>query len=274
MSDNKWTLYIHITPSSPIHKVYVGITSKSTNVRWRKNGKGYRGYFWNAICKYGWNNIHHIILECGICEPKAKDLEKKLIAIFKSNDPIYGYNLTEGGDGTCGHKLDEESKEKLRKYAKKRFENLEEREKASKSAKKHFENPEVHVKLSESLKKYHETPEARIKNREAQKKYYENPEAHIKCSKGQKRRYENPEEHLKSSESQKKYYAENPEARARLCKKVNQYDAETGGLIKTWNSATEIRNTLKINSGMISFCCHHKQKTAGGYRWEFASNEK
>jgi hypothetical protein len=112
---NTWSVYIHITPSKPMHKTYVGITSRIPQKRWGKNGKSYKRnntYFWNAICKYGWNNIHHIILESNVCEYKAKDLEKKLIAVFKSNDPIYGYNLTEGGDGTCGHKLNEESKEK------------------------------------------------------------------------------------------------------------------------------------------------------------------
>ena len=41
--------------------------------------------------------------------------EKKLIADFHSADPKHGYNKTEGGQGTPGHKLSDASKEKLRR---------------------------------------------------------------------------------------------------------------------------------------------------------------
>ena len=51
---------MHICPNK---KVYIGITSKNVNTRWQ-NGKGYPNnpYFTNAILKYGWDNIQHIIL--------------------------------------------------------------------------------------------------------------------------------------------------------------------------------------------------------------------
>lgn len=35
---SKWVVYEHISPSG---KVYVGITNRDVNLRWRKGGKGY-----------------------------------------------------------------------------------------------------------------------------------------------------------------------------------------------------------------------------------------
>lgn len=48
-------LYMHICPNG---KKYVGITIQEPNQRWR-DGKGYckNKHFYNAILKYGWDNI-------------------------------------------------------------------------------------------------------------------------------------------------------------------------------------------------------------------------
>ena len=72
----------------------------------------------NAINKYGWNNIKHIILFEGLTQEEACDKEVELIAKYKTNiyryGNAYGYNMTDGGDGTVGHKLSEEKIEKMR----------------------------------------------------------------------------------------------------------------------------------------------------------------
>lgn len=95
-----WSVYIHISPSN---KHYVGITSQKPEKRWR-NGRGYKynTYFTNAINKYGWNNFQHEVIASNLTEDEAKNFEKILIRELKSNNEEYGYNLTEGGDGTCG----------------------------------------------------------------------------------------------------------------------------------------------------------------------------
>ena len=102
----KWTVYVHISPSN---KKYVGITSLNPPSKRWANGKGYRKnkYFTRAIEKYGWNNIEHIIYMENLSEKEAKDLEIKLIAEYKSNQNEYGYNLTAGGDGINGRKLEQ-----------------------------------------------------------------------------------------------------------------------------------------------------------------------
>lgn len=99
---NKWTVYMHISPSN---KRYIGITSTSVNRRWGHNGYGYRRnghhkFFVNAIDKYGWDNFEHIIVLENRSESEAKYAEKYLIKWYRTHEGCY--NLTDGGDGTCG----------------------------------------------------------------------------------------------------------------------------------------------------------------------------
>ena len=60
--NKKFCVYRHIFPNG---KSYIGITSKKPNQRW-ENGKGYsktgQNAIYNAIKKYGWDNIKHEIL--------------------------------------------------------------------------------------------------------------------------------------------------------------------------------------------------------------------
>ena len=117
--NNIWTVYVHIVPKTitkyDYDKYYVGITSKSVNFRWKKDGYGYKGQpFYNAIQKYGWDNIEHYIIAEHLTENEAKLLEIKLIKKLKCNifKDKYGYNCTEGGDGTSGYIASEESRKK------------------------------------------------------------------------------------------------------------------------------------------------------------------
>lgn len=93
-----WTIYEHISPSG---KIYVGITSMKPKARW-ENGAGYPKckVFYQAIQKYGWDNIQHIIIATGLGEGTAKNMEKDLIAFNKAKG--ISYNITDGGDGVLG----------------------------------------------------------------------------------------------------------------------------------------------------------------------------
>lgn len=95
-----WSVYVHTVPNG---KVYVGITSKEPKTRWNY-GHGYKKCkrFWNAIVKYGWQNIKHDILYNGLTKVEAEDIERKLIAEYNSTDQRYGYNILPGGDVTVG----------------------------------------------------------------------------------------------------------------------------------------------------------------------------
>lgn len=109
--DTNWTVYMHITPNN---KRYIGITSLDVEKRWRK-GNGYfnHKHFFNAIKKYGWENIIHKIIFSCLSEKEAKEKEIELIAQYKTYDKNYGYNHTLGGDGRKGDFVSDEQKHKI-----------------------------------------------------------------------------------------------------------------------------------------------------------------
>ena len=103
-----YEVYKHTTPSG---KVYIGITSRPHNTRWKK-GKGYMTQlFGRAVRKYGWENIKHEVLKQGLSKEEAKYWERRYIAQYKSNNPKYGYNQTPGGD--LRNPLSEEARMKI-----------------------------------------------------------------------------------------------------------------------------------------------------------------
>lgn len=105
-------VYMHILPNN---KKYVGITKQNPKSRW-KNGYGYASspHFYNAILKYGWDNIEHIILASNLSLENASEMEKELIAKYNLTNRENGYNECSGGEGTNGYHHTEEFKEKLR----------------------------------------------------------------------------------------------------------------------------------------------------------------
>lgn len=113
-----YVVYAHIrkTPSkNGVYKRYIGITCQKPENRWN-NGKGYRAVnqprFYNGIQKHGWENFEHKILIHGLTREQALNWEKKLIAYYKSNNDIFGYNNTTGGKYAV---LNEESLQKMSK---------------------------------------------------------------------------------------------------------------------------------------------------------------
>ena len=104
-----YSVYKHTTPNG---KVYIGITSKPVEERWL-SGRGYarNNHFWNAIKKYGWDEITHEVIAEGLSKNEACKLEQFYIAMYKSADPNKGYNMTTGGESGAKHTI--ESRKKL-----------------------------------------------------------------------------------------------------------------------------------------------------------------
>lgn len=104
-------VYIYTFPNG---KKYVGQTTLSLAQRAQK-GEGYKKspYVYNAIKKYGWENISKEIIQCN-SEEQMDDLEIELIAKYNTTNRQYGYNLDSGGH--VGHHLAEETKQKLRDF--------------------------------------------------------------------------------------------------------------------------------------------------------------
>ena len=107
-----YTVYMHITPNG---KRYIGITSKKPEYRWN-GGKGYKAneHFFNAILKYGWDNIEHIIIAENLSKDSACALEQELIAKYDTTNQQKGFNHSIGGEsGSLGAKRSQEYCEKI-----------------------------------------------------------------------------------------------------------------------------------------------------------------
>lgn len=110
MGAKTWCVYKHTNTVNG--KVYIGITSQNTRIRWNRGwGYQYCPHFWKAIQKYGWDSFNHEILMDGLTKEEAEAWEVKLIAEYHSADYALGYNLSSGGKGTGKHS--EETKEKI-----------------------------------------------------------------------------------------------------------------------------------------------------------------
>jgi hypothetical protein len=160
---------------SPSNKVYIGITCKKPEERWRKDGKGYSGntYFYRAIQKYGWDRFQHQILFEGLSKDEACKKEIEFIKFHHSDDRKYGYNLSSGGEsGASGCIRSEETKEKLSESMKGRTFSEEHKRKLSEAGRRRKGGPlseERKRKISEALKGKALSEEHKRKMSEAKK---------------------------------------------------------------------------------------------------------
>lgn len=119
--EKRYCIYMHKFPNL---KVYIGQTCLKPEYRWCNDGSGYlkknkdgtfaQPLMAHAIKKYGWNNVEHVILFNNLTLDEANRIEQICIALFRSADSRFGYNITHGGGGTTGFHLSEEAKEKIR----------------------------------------------------------------------------------------------------------------------------------------------------------------
>ena len=127
-----YTVYKHIFPNG---KVYIGITSNDVIRRWQR-GWGYekQSLVYNAIKKYGWDNIKHEILFKNLSKREAEIKEIEEIKRHKSDKREFGYNVDIGGNTYGKHSL--ETIEKIREKLKGRTFTEETKKRMSESAKK------------------------------------------------------------------------------------------------------------------------------------------
>lgn len=145
---NNYIIYKHTSPNG---KIYIGLTNKSLEKRW-KLGYKHNKYFTDAINKYGSENFKHEIIYSGLTHIEAEKKEIETIALFRSNEREYGYNLTSGGGGRLGYKHTEASKRKMSKSATGKKKSDEHRKNISIANKKRFQDPKQRELLA-SLQK-------------------------------------------------------------------------------------------------------------------------
>lgn len=243
---DSYCVYVHTAPNG---KKYVGITKQTPENRW-KNGAGYLSspHFWSAIKKYGWDNISHEVVRDGLNEASACEEEKRLIALYRSNEREFGYNQTSGGD--AGKRYTDDVRKILSEKARERYESPEEREKASFRV--------LGTKRSDETRR-------KISIAKTGKPHFISDETRLKISTSNKAKYkEMPVE-------QRAVVAE----RARLVgkessRKVWQFTKE-GEFVALYESLREAERCTGVRNGNISRCCNGAVKTAGGFKWQYAT---
>ena len=307
--ERKWKVYMHVVPKElsgySYDKYYIGITQQRLTKRWQ-HGAGYVQcvLFYNAIKKYGWDNMEHLVIADNLSEQEAKDMEIELINKYSSNDKVHGYNITIGGDGWAGMKMSEEQKQILREKALERFSDpsyihpnkgkpISEEQKLnlSKKALERYANgmnsPFYQKKHKmESIEKMRGKREgvSGSKNGRARKvdqftldgEYittFDTIKDALECVGGKCRngimgacngRYT-------SSYGFIWKYSEdidNKNSTNFIKNDIGQFSLE-GDLIKIFHTMTEASNETGIYRDSIGSCCNGKSKTAGGYIWKF-----
>ena len=234
-----YTVYKHTCPSG---KVYIGITAQVVENRWL-NGKGYIKcpLFFNAIKKYGWENIKHEILKVGLCKEDAEREEIRLIAKYQSNDRKYGYNIANGGNhkGKCS------------------------------------EDTRIKIGLSQiGRKQSAETIEKRIVKGPRHYLYGKHmpEETKTKISKAKMGSIVDDATRRKISETLKGK-AKSTEHVQRVAKshwvKVQQLSL-CGELVHQYDALIHAAVAVNGTHSKISMCCNGKRKTAYGYKWQYA----
>lgn len=225
-----YTVYMHTVPNG---KVYIGITKQNPIKRWL-HGKGYQKqeYFYNAILKYGWDNIEHRILFTELSQEEAEQKEIELIKQYKSNQREFGYNIENGGRI---NKMSEETIEKIR---------------IANTGRHHTED---------ACKRCSEIQKVRWQDEEYRQNQIEKRKGQIPWNKGK----ETPQE-VKEKQRQAKLgkYAGDNHWNS---KKIINLD--TGEI---YNSIGLVAKELNIKNGShIVAVCKGKRKIAYGFRWKY-----
>jgi group I intron endonuclease len=242
-SERKWCVYMHINMVN--NKVYIGQTGQNPNERWR-NGLGYKKdqpAIYRAIQKYGWDNFEHIILQNNLTESEAKEKEKELIQYFHSNDKRYGYNLTDGGEGSAGHRTSEEAKLRI-----------------SKTLKKIYKNKENHPMFGKN-----HSEQSKQKMGEMQKQRWTD-EMRKELSEKQKERFSNP----KNTPWYGKHLSDETKRKLSMIKRIPvvQLDKDDNFIFE-YDSIKNASEQTGVQTASIGRCCRRKQKTACGFKWMY-----
>lgn len=257
-----YTVYLHRNKASG--KVYIGLTGKDPEKRWRK-GNGYRGVpgFYADIRKDGWDSFDHEIIASNLTMEQAARMEKDLIAEYRSTNPNKGYNAKPGG--TCGFQKShsKETRKLLSQKCRGWTHTEEAKRKISEAGKGHVVSQETRRKISEAQIGRIITEEQRKHMSEA-RKGKPLPRRWALTEEGRK----NLSEAHKNSELAKKASAQNL-AKAHAMGAWNNKKVlcvETG---ETWASATAAAKTMGCCQTSLSEACRFPHKTCKGYHWKY-----
>ena len=176
---------------SPSGKCYIGQTIDERKRRWNflNIDTQYGGSkIENARKKYGPENFEYTVLMkvTGDNQSEVKQYLNTLeIGFIRMYDSFKnGYNLTEGGDGSVGYKVTEETKEKLRKVNVGKHLNDEHRKKIGIGNSGKTRSEETRRKISDSLKGNISWNKEKNLSEEARRKISDSLKGNIPWNKG------------------------------------------------------------------------------------------
>ncbi len=115
-------------------KKYVGVTTMTLRRRWSSQRSEALGRSNRVLCKalrkYGWKSFDLAEIAVPLSADNLGILESILVKQYGSRTP-FGYNMTDGGDGTPGRRHSDEAKKKISAASKGHCLSLESRQKIS-----------------------------------------------------------------------------------------------------------------------------------------------
>lgn len=108
-------MILYVIENTETNRVYVGITSRKLSQRWGEHMKSYRDGsnqpIYRAMRRYGVEKF--TIRKADIAETWEELCEKEIKLISKLTKE-FCYNASNGGEGSPGHVVSEETREKIR----------------------------------------------------------------------------------------------------------------------------------------------------------------
>lgn len=240
-------VYMYIFPNG---KRYIGQTSQTLEQRAQK-GYGYRfqPLVYNAIQKYGWDNIQKEIFECNSLE-EMDTLEVKLIAKYKTTKRDFGYNLDSGGHANKRHS--QETKQKISN--------------SIKGDKHPFFGTHRSETTRKKLSEYHT---GLLASEETKQKMSESHKGHQGYWEG-KSFSEEHKRHISASVSGKKngmYGKNHSEAAKKKISKANSTEVICLKTKEVYPSIKAAGESVGLTASAISLVINGKNKTAGKLHW-------
>lgn len=265
MAEKRWCVYMHTNKING--KKYIGITCKEPKRRWG-NGKGYIGQrFYIAIKKYGWKNFEHEILFKDLTLEEANEKEVYLIKTLKTQSPN-GYNISCGGDSSCGFKVSEESKKRMSDshIGYRHTEESKKNMRKTNAQKKTIY--QINIETNEIIREFESTSKAlEIMDKENDTKHNR---AYISRSARFFRYF---------AFGYKWIYKEDYDNKTEIYYKIinnrhdknisiDKIDPTTHEIIRTYNSISDASKENNIGATTIGeSCSNKKERKAGGYYW-------
>lgn len=223
-----------------------------------------------ALLKYGIENFDITILEKDLPLDKLDEREQYWMDFYQSYDRKFGYNICCYASTTRGYHHTEEDKQKMSQLRKQYFANHPE------AINKGKDNPmygktmslENRKKMSQRLVNNQYAKGARWQMTDEQKEKIRKAMLGKQNCLGRVLSQETKDK-IAEANRHKTYSAEtitkmSASHKGKTTKKVMCVETKI-----VYDSITEASNITRINYSNISHCCRGKQKTAGGYHWEY-----